>query len=172
VTFGFRKGAFRYVSILALVFAFFAVVGIKQSGFDANNAFFIAAFFFLLVLAFVARVISLDIMVDSDGIHRRFFERTVLFIRWSDIKIIKDVVKKGFGGESSRFFYVIPDAGAPLRFWSRGAMRFSDRMYDFSVFVDVMNKQVRSHGVRVERISGIDIEVCDEIFVSGFHRKK
>jgi len=172
VTFRFRKGVFRYVCILALIFAFFAAVGVKQSGFDANNAFFIAAFLFLLVLAFIARVIRLDIMVDDDGVHRKFLERTVLFLKWSDIMVIKDVVKKGLNEESARFFYVIPDVGVALSFWSGGSIRFSDRMHDFSAFVDVMNKQIRSHSVRVERISGVNIEVCDEIFVGGPHRAK
>lgn len=172
MTFKFRKGGLIYVCIMALIFAIFVVAGIKQSGFDAGSAFFVCALFFLLVLAFIAYVIGMDVVVDDNGIYRIFFGWRVLFLKWSNVKIIKDVVKKGLGGRPVRFFYVIPVAGVSLSFWLGGVNRFTDGMHDFSAFVDAMNMQMRSHNIRAERIRGLDIELCDEILVSDRRRFK
>jgi len=164
--FKFRKGGFIFFFIMALLFAFFATKGITRSGFKAAGGFLILSVVFWLVLSFKVYVMSLDMVIDDNGISRIFFGRKVLFLKWPDIEMVRDVIGKSLGGPASRYFYVIPRDGVSLSFWSGGRIRFSYSMYDFSEFVHVMNKQVRPHGIRIERIRGVDIEVCDEIFVT------
>jgi len=105
----------------------------------------------------------MDVAVYEDRICRIFFGKEVLYLRWSDIKVIKDVVRKSMSGQPVRSFYVIPCNGVSMILWSGGWIRFTDSMRNFHTFVDVMNKQIQSHGVRVERIRGVDIVMCDEI---------
>lgn len=164
--FKFRKGTFIYVCIMALIFASLTIAEIKQGGLDASGVLFVIALIFLIILAFVAYVISMDIVIDKGGVYRKFFGRKVLFLNWSEVKVIKDVVKKNLSGKSVRSFYMIPVAEVSLSFWSGGWIRFSDSMYDFSSFVHAINEQVRSHNIGIERVRGADIDVCDEVFES------
>jgi hypothetical protein len=165
MTFKFRKGILIYLCIMSLICAFFSVAGMRQSGFNADSGVFVMMLIFLLICSFVACVICMDLVVDNNGICRIFFGKPVLFLKWSDIKTIKDVVKKSMSGQSVRSFYVIPSFGVSLSFWSGGWIRFPDNMYEFPAFVDAMNKQVRLHNIRIERVRGIDIVICDEISI-------
>ncbi|WP_143525932.1 hypothetical protein [Rhodanobacter sp. C05] len=166
MTFKFRKTGLIYVCVFAIICAFLAIIGIRQSGFNEDNLVFIFGVVFNIVLAFIDRVICMDLVVNDNGISRIFFGRSVLFLKWSDIKVIKDVVRKGLSAEPARSFFIIPRDGVSLSFWSSGWIRFPASMHDFRVFVDVMNTQVRSHDIRIERIRGIDIVMCDGILVS------
>lgn len=164
--FKFRKGVLMCFCVMALFFAFFAINGLSREGFNAGNCVFVLLLVFWSILASKAYVISMDIVVEDDGICRIFSGRRVFFLKWSDIKVVRDFIGKSLGGPILRSFYIIPRDGVSLSFWSGGWIRFTDSMHDFPAFVDVMNKQARSHNIRIERVRGVDIEVCDEIFVS------
>jgi hypothetical protein len=165
MTFKFRKGILIYLCILSLISAFFSVEGVRQSGLNADSGVFVMMLIFLLICSFIACVICMNLVVDNNGIYRFLFGSPVLFLKWSDIKTIKDVVKKGLNGQSVRSFYVIPSFGVSLSFWSGGWIRFTDNMHEFPAFVDAMNKQIRSHNIKIERIRGVDIVICDEISI-------
>jgi hypothetical protein len=88
-----------------------------------------------------------------------------LFLKWSNIKLIKDVAITNIGSLTVRSFYVIPNAGVSLNSWSKRWIRFTSSMYEFSKFVDAINRQVRSHNIKIECIRGTDIVISDEISI-------
>lgn len=147
------------------IMAFFAIIGIEQDGFSSSSYFFISLLCFLLISAIAEFSISMDLLIDEGGIHRVFLGRSVLYLRWSDIKMIKDVVKKSLAGRSIRSFYVVPNNKASLRFWPGRWIRFADNMKDFHGFVDVMNKQIKLHNIRIEITRGVNTMLRNEISV-------
>ena len=165
MTFKFRKGYLIVVGAPWLILAFFAVVGIKQTGFNENAVFVLLAMAFLLISGLIAYVSSMDLRVDENGISKLFFQKQALYLKWSDVKVIKDVEVKSLAGQLTRIFYVIPCASASLRFWSGGWIRFTAYMHDFPAFLDEINKHVRSNNIKIERIRNAEIVICDEIFL-------
>ena len=164
--FKFRKGVFIFFCIMALLFLFFIIKAFSRKEFNAGSGLFILLLIFFSILSFKAYVMSLDMTIDDNGICRFFSGRKILCLKWSDIKMVRDIIGKNLSGPALRYFSVIPRDGVFLSFWCGDRIRFSDSMYDFPEFVHVMNKQIRSHSIRIERVRGVDIEVCDEIFVT------
>jgi hypothetical protein len=148
-----------------LILAFFAIVGIRQSGFNENTGVFLLGMAFFLISGLIAYVSSMDLKVDEHGISKLFFQKQALFLKWSDVKVIKDVEVKSLAGQLTRIFYVIPCASASLSFWSGGWIRFTAYMHDFPTFVNEINKHVRSNNIKIERIRNAEIVICDEIFL-------
>jgi hypothetical protein len=149
----------------ALILAFFAAVGIKQSGFNENTGVVLFGVAFLLIVCLIAYVITMDLKVDDHGISKLFFEKQALFLKWLDVELIKDVEEKSLTGQLIRSFYVIPYASASLSFWSGGRIRFLASMHDFPTFVNEMNRHVRSNNIKIERIRNAEVVICDEISV-------
>jgi hypothetical protein len=145
--------------------AFFAAAGIRQSGFNENTGVVLLGIAFFLILGLIGYVFTLDLRMDERGISKLFFQKQALFLKWSDVKVIKDVEVKSLAGQLTRSFYVIPCASASLSFWSGGRIRFPVSMHDFPGFVNEINKHVRSNNIKIERIRNAEVVMCDEIFV-------
>jgi hypothetical protein len=166
MTFKFRKGVFIFLFAMTLIYAFPVVIGVICNGFNLNSDFNIIILLLLCIGSCVGAVISMDLMIDEEGMRRTFWGRSVLFLKWSDIKVIKDEVTKGMGAKPVRSFYVIPDADVSLSFWSGGHMKFTGSMYDFRAFTGEINRFVKLHDIKIERLRGVDITLCNEISVS------
>lgn len=168
MTFKFRKGLLIFVCIPVILFAFFAAVGIKQSGFNGFNenvGIVLLGLAFFLILSLTACVITMDLRIDDHGISKLFFGKQALFLKWLDVKVIKDVEEKSMTGQLFRSFYIIPYASASLSFWSGGWIRFPASMHDFPTFVNEMNKHVQSNNIKIERIRNSEVVICNEISV-------
>lgn len=170
--FRFRKGIFLFFCIMFLLFTFFTIKGVGRSGLNAGGSVLILLLIFLLILDFKAYIISMDMMIDDNGICRICFGRKVFFLKWSDIKVVRDIEEKNLSGPALRSFYIIPHDRSLLSVWSGGWIRFTDNMYNFPAFVDVMNKKIRSHNIRIELVRGVNTTIRDEIFVSDVENFK
>jgi hypothetical protein len=165
MTFTFRKGLVVVTGIPLAVLAFLAVIVMKQTGFDGNAFILFLGIAFFLTMGLIGCILTLDLRVDEQGISKLFLQKKVLFLKWMDVKVIKDVEVKSLAGQLHRSFYVLPRESASLSFWSGGWIRFPDLMRDFPTFVNEINKYVRANNVKIERIRNAKVVICDEISV-------
>jgi hypothetical protein len=163
MNFKFRKWIFIYLLIMLIIASLISIISIKQNGLNFNTSISLLIFIFLLFVSSISYLLALDILIDNEGISKVFLGRRIFLLRWSDIKLIRDVTKNTSSGLSTRSFYLIPKLGVSLGFWSGGWIRFTDNMYGFAAFVDMFNREIRLHNLRVERIHGVDSVMCNEI---------
>jgi hypothetical protein len=136
----------------------------KQTGFDGNAFILLLGIAFFLTMGLIGCILTLDLRVNEQGISKLFRQKEVLFLKWLDVKVIKDVEVKSLAGYLHRSFYVIPHESASLSFWSGGWIRFPV-MRDFPTFVNEMNRYVTANDIKIERVRNAKVVMCDEISV-------
>jgi hypothetical protein len=104
MNFKFRKWIFIYLLIMLIIASLISIISIKQNGLNFNTSISLLIFIFLLFVSSISYLLALDILIDNEGISKVFLGRRIFLLRWSDIKLIRDVTKNTSSGLSTRSF--------------------------------------------------------------------
>ena len=148
--------------------AFFAfLVGdvMRREGFYASIVLAILTLPIMVALNITMFMGGMNLIVDENGISRFLMGKRMQFLQWSNIKRTRDAVLSSPGGQTQRFFTILPIKKDHFSLFPGGKIIFSFTMGNRTAFVDQINKYVHSNHIEIERVRAGKSLICSEILV-------
>jgi len=154
--------SFRSTAARVMVFTIFGLLGglpafvLIYAGFNGEMQLggFIAGSLLALNFVFFASMFFLDtseLILDDNGIARKILGRVCMPIPWRGIKVIREqfLVNQRRGGKIR--IDILPAAASD--FALRITIKFSEQVEDFDQLIDILNRRIKQHSIRVEVLS-------------------
>jgi hypothetical protein len=158
--FKYQGQVYFFIALLAVdslfLFMGFAVEEgkrIRQESFSSSDLFFMG----LLLIFFLLQLPNLrsrsDIVVDDQGISRRFLGCTWQTIRWDNIRVILSFqLLDSLDQKSHRQISICPAARSLFRLTPSSAMGFDDQVVNMSELIEVMNRHITQYKINIETV--------------------